>query len=89
MIFGDDPGLGKTLQFIVAFKNNTSNSDIQFHPIQNALPIIFEDNKGNRYDLSGLVVSGPLAGSSLTSPIAYTAHSFAWNLFFFDHIDYY
>ena len=77
------------MQFIVAFKNNTRDSDIQFHPIQNALPIIFGDNKGNRYDLSGLIVSGPLTGSRLTSPIAYTAHSFAWDLFFGDHIELY
>lgn len=79
----------KTLQFIVAFKNNTIGSDILFHPIQNALPIIFGDNKGNRYDLSGLVVSGPLAGSRLTSPISYTAHSFAWDLFFGDRIEFF
>ncbi len=72
----------ESLQFIVAFKDNTGDLNIQFSPVQNALPVIFEDNKGNRYDITGLAVSGSSAGSRLPTPIAYTAHSFAWELFF-------
>lgn len=77
------------LQFIVAFKNNLGDPSIQFNPIQNALPIIFADNKGNSYDITGLVVSGPSTGFRLISPIAYTAHSFAWELFYHDTIEFY
>lgn len=72
----------ETLQFIVAFIDKTGDPNIQFSVIQDELPIIFKDNKGNRYDMTGLVVSGPSAGNRLSSPIAYTAHSFAWKLFF-------
>lgn len=77
----------KALQFIVAFKDNTGDPDIQFFPVQNALPVILSDNKGNHYDITGLIISGPSAGTRLPSPNAYTAHSFAWELFFGGNIE--
>ena len=72
------------LQFIVAFKDNTGDPDIKFTAVQNALPIAFEDNRANQYDLTGLAVSGPSAGKRFPAPVSYTAHSFAWDLFFND-----
>jgi hypothetical protein len=71
-----------SLQFIVAFIDKSSNSEIHFNAIQNSLPTIFEDNQGNNYDITGLIISGPSAGIQLPSPIAYTANSYAWELFF-------
>ena len=72
----------KSLQFIVAFKDNSGDLNIQYSAVQNALPVIFEDSNGNRYDITGLTVSGPSAGKRLPSPVSYMAHSFAWSLFF-------
>jgi hypothetical protein len=77
----------KTLQFIVAFIDNTGNPGIQFFPVQNQLPTIMEDSHGNRYDLTGLVVSGQVEGTRLPSPEGYFARSFAWELFFGDNTE--
>jgi len=74
-------------QFIVAFIDNTGDPNIQFYPLQNQLPVIMEDSHGNRYDLTGLVVSGPNEGTRLLSPDGYFAHSFAWELFFEENIE--
>ncbi|MDA3907292.1 MAG: DUF3179 domain-containing (seleno)protein [Bacteroidales bacterium] len=79
----------KSLHFIVAFQNYNSDYNAQFQAIQNDLPVIFGDNKGNKYDISGLTASGPNAGLRLSSPISYVAHSFAWVLFFNDRIEYF
>ncbi|MCF6171221.1 MAG: DUF3179 domain-containing protein [Bacteroidales bacterium] len=96
-LFDDDIGLYHTnfrnskvivvgseaLQFIVAFRDNTGDPGIQFSPVQNALPVVMEDNNGNRYDMTGLIVSGPSEGKRLAAPkAAFTAHSFAWELLF-------
>ena len=69
-------------QFIVAFRDNLGDPNIKFSAVQNALPAIFKDSKGNHYDMTGLVISGPSMGNRLPSPVAYVAHSFAWELFF-------
>lgn len=79
----------RTLQFIVAFKDNTGDPNIKFFPVQNALPVILADNKGNSYDITGLIVSGPSKGNRLPSPKSYTAHSFAWDSFFGSNIELY
>jgi len=79
----------RNLQFIVAFVDNSGNPENQFAPLHNELPVIMEDNYGNRYDISGLVVSGPAAGNRLPSPRAYTAHAFAWGLFFGNNIEFF
>jgi len=79
----------KLLQFMVAFEDNTGYPDIQFYPLQNALPVIMADNKGNSYDITGLIVTGPLKGNRLPSPTSYSAHSFAWESFFGGHIELY
>lgn len=72
----------KGLQFITAFKDNTGDPNIQFFPVQHALPVILKDSNGNHYDMTGIVVSGPSKGMRLPAPISYWAHSFAWNLLF-------
>lgn len=72
----------EALEFIIAFNDNTGNPNIQFYPVQEALPVIMKDNYGNRYDITGLIISGPSAGGRLSSPKAYLAHSFAWESFF-------
>ncbi|MFK5856166.1 MAG: DUF3179 domain-containing (seleno)protein [Bacteroidota bacterium] len=80
--------LGSTiLQFIVAFDNNTNIPSSNFYAVQNALPVVLADNLGNRYDITGEIISGPSKGNRLPSPDSYTAHSFAWELFFGNNID--
>ncbi len=77
----------KNLNFILAFKDKSGSSTIQYFPVQNSLPEIFYDSDGNFYDITGLAVSGPLTGSRLTAPNSYMAHSFAWDLFFGENIE--
>ena len=77
----------KALQFIVAFIDKTGDPKNQFTPVQNALPVIMKDNIGNYYDITGLIVSGPSEGDRLSSPDSYSAHSFAWELFFGSNIE--
>ncbi len=72
----------KSLEFIIAFKDDTGLPNNQFSPVQNALPIIMQDTNGNHYDLTGLIISGPHVGHRLPSPKAYVATSFAWESFF-------
>ncbi|NOR87697.1 MAG: DUF3179 domain-containing protein [Bacteroidales bacterium] len=74
----------RKLQFIHAYIIQSPNL---YYPVQDALPIIFKDNVGNMYDLSGYIIDGPQKGNRLTSPISYTAHSFAWELFFPNHTE--
>ncbi len=76
-------------KFNVVFLNKTGDPNIQFYAIQDNLPTIFADSKGNNYDLSGLIISGPLLGNRISSPISYSAHSFAWDLFFENEKDYF
>ncbi len=45
---------------------------------QNSLPVIMKDNSGNEYDIFGNVIAGPDKGKRLSSPTAYSAHTFAW-----------
>ena len=73
-------------QFIVAFINNSGNSNTKFQPLQNKLPLIFFDNMGNEYDITGKIVFGPDIGKRLSSPISYWAHSIAWGAFYDDNI---
>lgn len=77
----------KLHQFTTAFIDNTGDPDIQFYAIQNLLPIAFADSNGNNYDLTGLVISGPSKGKRLSSPLSYSAHNFAWELFYKDEIE--
>jgi hypothetical protein len=76
-----------TLEFIVAFENNTNYSSDKFYAVQNSLPIIFADSSGNKYNVMGVIVSGPNRGNRLPSPKSYSAHSFAWELFYNSSIE--
>ena len=72
----------KTHKFIVAFKNTTGNPSSDFFAVQNSLPVVFSDINGNKYDILGVVISGPLVGTRLQSPPSYWANNTAWNRFF-------
>ncbi len=65
--------------FVVAFKD-PGLIDPQFR--FDELPVIVEDASGNRVTLTGEVISGPLAGSQLESPVNYMGYFFALGAFY-------
>jgi len=65
--------------FIVSFFNEyPDGSKGQFRAVQRALPVILADSLGNRWDIFGLAVQGPLKGSRLKSTLGYMGFAFAW-----------
>ncbi len=64
--------------FITAFVN-PGNTEMQ--ALQNSLPKIMTDGRGNVYDVMGNITDGPDKGSRLKMPFSYTAKEFAWILF--------
>lgn len=56
----------------------------EFQPVLDELPVIMEDEQGNRWDLFGVAVDGPRAGESLIPATSYTGYFFAWADFFPD-----
>ncbi|MDZ7659007.1 DUF3179 domain-containing (seleno)protein [Fodinibius sp.] len=61
-----------SLNFVVAFKSELSDgTELNFQPVQGALPIILTDNEGNRWDVFGYAVDGPRQGDRLTPATAY------------------
>ncbi len=71
----------KVYELIIAF-NIGNHEATHFYPVYNNLPVIFRDNLGNSFDLTGLIVDGPKKGTQLKSPISYWANSIAWKAFF-------
>jgi hypothetical protein len=71
-----------SLHYFTAFLNNGSSRNYTFSVVQNAFPIIMEDDHGNKYNVFGEVTEGPGKGSSLETATAYNARTFAWELFF-------
>lgn len=55
---------------------------LNFEPVQDELPVVMEDQEGNRWDIFGYVVEGPRQGERLTPTLSYTGYWFAWADFF-------
>jgi hypothetical protein len=72
----------KTKHFITAFLLPSNQSNSNFSPVQDELPIIMKDDSNNLYDLMGTVIGGPDTGMQLDSPPSFWAKSFAWELFY-------
>ena len=72
---------GKNLAVIFSRKL-ADDSVLTFKAVQNALPIILEDNEGNKWDIFGVAVSGPRAGQQLTSTTSFIAYWFALAAFY-------
>ena len=53
------------LDFAMAFKNNLNGQKVELTALQGELPVVMEDQSGNRYDIFGQVVNGPDNGSKL------------------------
>lgn len=68
--------------FLVAFENRLSDgTKLTFQPIQGALPIVMEDNEGNKWDLFGEAIEGPRAGTKLPEVLNYIGYWFSWATF--------
>jgi len=60
----------------------TSVMDREFIAVQGQLPIAFEDNTGNKYDVFGVVVEGPESGDRLGILEAYMGFFFSFGTFY-------
>jgi hypothetical protein len=67
------------LQFYTAFEKPVGGgSSLEFFAVQDRLPIVLSDSKGNQYDTWGLAVAGPDAEMQLTPVVNMMAYWFAW-----------
>lgn len=69
----------QALNYFTAFIYIKDSPAESIFAIDNQLPLIMGDSKGNKYDLFGNILEGPDKGKRLNSPNAYMANSFAWN----------
>lgn len=75
----------KSKNFIVAYERVLDdNTELELQAVQDELPIILEDNEGNRWNIFGKAVSGPRAGQRLTAMNAYMGYWFSWIAFYPD-----
>ncbi len=71
----------KENNFIVAFENQNLSNLIC---VSEQLPVIAEDEEGNRITLSGEVADGPLAGTQLVPQKAFMGYFFSFGAFYED-----
>ena len=55
---------------------------LDFSPVQDQLPVVMTDSEGNSWDIFGMAVAGPRAGTELSMTDSFTAMWFAWVAFF-------
>jgi len=73
----------KEKNFIVAFENNLNGEAMNFSALEDeAENFIFQDSRGNAYNLFGYVVSGPDEGSKLENINAFMAYWFSIEPFY-------
>ncbi len=70
--------------FAAAFRMDPSAiaSNLEFQAVQDELPIVLQDSGGNKWDVFGRAVEGPLTGERLTAGRSYTGYWYAWADFF-------
>jgi hypothetical protein len=68
----------RALNFAIAFHKKVSFGTVELSPVNNSLPVIMEDQYGNRYNLFGEIVAGPQQGQKLEYFTGYIAYWFAW-----------
>ena len=71
------------LNFTVSFYNEPSIGDrLSFEPVQNELPVIMQDDEGNKWNIFGEAVSGHRRGSKLVSKASNSGYWFAFADFY-------
>lgn len=69
--------------FIVSYEGDKQEGNtLEFKVVEDALPVILEDSKGNRYDIFGEVVEGPGKGNKLTPTTSFIGYWFSWGAFY-------
>ena len=69
--------------YIVAFESTLEDgTKLSFKPVQSFLPIILEDEEGNRWNVQGKAVAGPRYGQQLKTVSSYMGYWFAWAAMF-------
>jgi Protein of unknown function (DUF3179) len=75
----------KSDNFIVSFFNTLQDgTTLNFELIENSLPILLKDNKGNKWDIFGFAVEGNRKGEKLVPTKSFIAYWFAWATFYPD-----
>jgi hypothetical protein len=71
------------LDFAASFETVLDDGTrLSFEPVQGSLPIVMEDQEGNKWDIFGRAQEGPRAGEQLQPTQSYTGYWFAWADFF-------
>jgi len=71
------------LDFMASFERSLPDgTTLTFEPVQNELPVVMEDQEGNRWNIFGNAVSGPRSGTQLSPTNSYTGFWFAWADFY-------
>lgn len=61
--------------FVVAYRSELRNGvELSFEAVQDELPIIMQDNEGNKWDLFGEAVEGPRSGERLIPARSYSGY---------------
>lgn len=69
--------------YMVSFERKLSDGTIlDFTAVQNALPVILQDNEGNKWDIFGVAVEGPRSGQELQHTRSMIGYWFAFPGFF-------
>jgi len=69
--------------FAASFETNLEDgTELELEAVQDNLPVVMQDQEGNRWDLFGYAVEGPRTGQRLTPTHSYTGYWFAWADFF-------
>lgn len=55
---------------------------LEFEAVENELPVVMEDQEGNKWDVFGYAKEGPKKGMRLPTARSYTGYWFAWADFF-------
>ncbi|MBK8558333.1 MAG: DUF3179 domain-containing protein [Lewinellaceae bacterium] len=73
----------RSLDFAVCYFNETvDGKSLSFQVVQDRLPVVMEDQEGNRWDVWGEAVAGPRTGQRLQPARTMTAYWFAWGAFY-------
>lgn len=68
--------------FVVSYKRTLNGDILTFKPMIDELSVIMEDDLGNKWDICGRAVFGPLTGQHLTPLVSYNTYWFAWAAFY-------
>jgi hypothetical protein len=73
--------------FGVVFNRELEDCTVmEFEAVQDRLPVVMRDTRGNEWDIFGVAVSGPRNGQQLQKTNSYIAYWYAWTAFFPDAV---